>query len=138
MTSTREQNYICTPYFCRRNVVGLYSQSDFSDSPLIIPADHFDLFAVIMSEVISDYTLFDDRELSFEQWCNFLCISSEYLSLDDYSKLLAAAGGQLYDWLRINGEIFRQELDSYRIILAEMLVWTEQNVTDCGVKVMGI
>ncbi len=138
MTFTREASYICTPFFCRRNVIGIYSGDDFSDTPLIIPADYYDFFAVVMGSIIDGYTLFDDREIKNEDWQNFLFLSSEYLSSENYTEFLEKSDERLSDWLRINGEILWRNIEGYRIILARLLSWTEQNVSEGGVKIKGI
>ncbi len=140
MTNTREIQYVCTPFFCRRNVIGLYPDNEFAESPIIIPAEHYDYFAVIMRCIIEDYTLFDDRCLSFEEWLEFLALAEEYLSSASYQELLMRSEElpPLKFWLRINGSIFWEHIDDYRRILSEILSWTTENVL-CGcVNIKGI
>ncbi len=138
MTNTKEVNYICTPYFCRRNVLGFYPIGDFAENPIIIPADRFDFFAVVMADTLDGYTMFDDRIISFDAWTGFLYTASEYLSLESYDELLEIANERLVNWLKINGKFFWSEIDSYCSILSLLLSWTAENVSEDGVWVKGI
>ncbi len=133
MTNTREIQYVCTPFFCRRNVLSFEAVREFS-SPIVVPAEQFDFFAVVMADTLDGYTMFDDRIIDSVVWNEFLFTASEYLSWQSYDGI----SERVADWLKINGEIFCREKDTYSAILSYLIEWSLKNVGEDGVLVKGI
>ncbi|MBQ7794827.1 MAG: hypothetical protein IJ366_09980 [Clostridia bacterium] len=130
------------PPLLQSTYVHLFAKNDSADNSMRIDADRYDFFAVIMSFIISDYTIFDDTCIFFDEWERFLSLCESYLSCQSYAELLdltdSSGNIMLKYWIRMNGYCFWDCIDDYRLILSGLRTWTQESVRKECVTINGI